>query len=166
MKAGATAKFGAAVSDVKLLENSVRLILVGGEAIESRLLVLASGRAGVLLDQAGFTREGGESAMWTAQVDGELKKPVGGKPRVIVVLGADKLGSFGICCLMGRHVSANINWLGEKSDAITALLTPCTLAYERQVLPAALSAQPATAALLAAAGRERAAGRGRVGPSP
>ena len=148
VKAGATAKFGATVSDIKLLENSVRLILAGGETVESRLLVLASGRDGVLLDRGGFTREGGASAMWTAQVDGDLKKPVGGKPRVIVVLGADKLGSFGICCLMGRHVSVSINWLGEKSDAISALITLCRLAYEHQVLPADFSAQAAGAALV------------------
>ncbi len=148
IKAGATAKFGAAVSDIKLLENSVRLIVEGGEAVESRLLVLASGRGGVLLDRAGFTREGGASAMWTAQVDGELKKPTTDEPRVIVVLGTDKLGSFGICCLRGRHVSISINWLGEKSDAITALITICKLAYERQVLPADFSVQAAGAELV------------------
>ena len=147
-QAGATTKFGAAVSDVKLLENSARLILASGEAVESRLLVLASGRAGALLDRAGFVREGGASAMWTAQVDGELKEPIGSDPRVDVVLGLDKLGSFGIFCVLDHRVSVSVNWLGEKTEAVAALITLCRLAYEHQVLTADFSAQAACAELV------------------
>ena len=77
VKSGAKARFGAMVSDIKLLENSVRLILEGGETVESRLLVLASGRDGVLLDRAGFT-PGTMRATLSGTVSGHVLELDGG----------------------------------------------------------------------------------------
>jgi len=148
ISAGATARFGAAVSDLKLRENTAVLSLVGGETVESTLLVLASGRGGLLLDRAGFSLEGGASAMWTAQVDGHLEAPLDGDPRVAVVLGMDKLGSFGVCCLSDQRVSVSINWLGEQANAITSLIALCKQAFQHEVLPIDLATQATRAKLV------------------
>ena len=86
--------------------------------------------------------------MWTAQVDGQLRKPIDGDPRVSVVLGLDKQGSFGVCCLSDKRVSASINWLGDQSEAITALISLSRQAFQQEVLPVDFSTQAARAKLV------------------
>ena len=86
--------------------------------------------------------------MWTAQVDGHLESPIDGEPRVVIVLGMDKLGSFGVCCQSDQRISVSINWLGEQGDAITSLIALCKQAFQHEVLPVDLAAQATRAELV------------------
>ncbi len=131
---------GAKVDDVGLREDRVVLQFNGAEPVESRLLILASGRDAGLFDRAGFTREGGASAMWTAQID----VPIGpggntASPQMDLVFGLDKGGSFGLFAVADDRLCATVNWIGEASDATAAFVKMCAGARDHSVIPVDLT---------------------------
>ena len=133
---------GAAVTDLQLKETCVVLKLADGAQVESTLLVLASGREAELLDRAGVAREGGASAIWTAQINASLDASA--DPRIDIVLGLDKVGSFGLCCVAGDRVAVSINWIGEQTEATPALVRLCRAGFSHEVIPIDLSEQART----------------------
>jgi flavin-dependent dehydrogenase len=137
--AGITLLQGAAVEDLRLTETSAVVSLAGGETVEGRLLVLAAGKETSLLDRCGLARSRTATPIWTAQVDALVE---GGsestEPRVHVVLGLNRSGSFGVCYVWGSRLSVAINWLGERNEAIPALIDLCKMAAAHGIVPADL----------------------------
>lgn len=147
-KAGATLHAGAGVLRVRLRESEVQLELENGTAMQSRLLVLATGHRGELFEQAGFSRATASGVAWSAQVDRELSKSAGiAEPRVVVVLGLDRRGGFVIFCMTSDRISATVNWFGDREGASAALKNACSLAFAKKAVPVDLS-DGATAAPL------------------
>ena len=128
---------GAAVTDLQLKETCAVLKLADGAQVESTLLVLASGREAEMLDRAGIAREGGASAMWVTQIGTALDAPA--DLRVEIVLGLDKVGSFGLCCVANDRVSVVVNWIGERAEAVPALVRLCRAGFAHQVIPVDLA---------------------------
>ena len=152
-ESGVSLVAGSAVAETWLKEDSVVLELENGEQVESRLLVLASGRGSDLLDRAGFTREGRDSVIWTAQVEAALKSgAVGAAPQVSIIFGLDKTGSFGVCCLTEDWMSVSINWLGEREEAIPELAHLSNEAFIHQVVPLDLSGEARSVPLVRSPG--------------
>lgn len=148
-KAGVSVIAGSAVADVRLKEDVVILELADGGRVESRLLVLASGRGSDLLDRAGFTREGRDAVIWTAQVETVLgPRAAGAAPQVDIVFGLDKIGSFGLCCVAKERMSVCINWMGERADALPELVHLSNAAYTHEVVPTDLSGEARSAPLV------------------
>lgn len=148
-KAGVALLAGTTVSEVRLNESSVDLLLEGGEQLSSRLLILSSGRGSALLESVGFSRRAGETPIWTAQVDAPVKgAAAGSEPRINVILGLDKLGSFGMCCVSKTGQAISINWFGERTAALPAFSTLCKAAHEHDVAPVDVSEQARSAELV------------------
>jgi len=140
---GATLYDGNAAQDLQLQEDGVAIPLSDGRSVESRLLLLASGRETPLLQRAGLGRYPVSTIVWTAQIDAPLEKGAGpAKPRVVIVLGLDKAGSFGFCALLPDRMCITINWCGDRAEAIRVLIELCQRLYHdaRQVSPIDLSA--------------------------
>ncbi len=140
---------GCAAADLRLNESSVTIQLADGRELESRLLLLASGRASSLLARVRVAREPERSPVWAAHVLEEL--PSGAKRahlKVSVVLGLDGGESFGFCWVFKNHVSANVMWVGAQSDTGEALSRLCRCAFEKQVLPIDLSEQATAATVI------------------
>ena len=146
VKQGVTLIEGTAVTNLQLKETCTILKLTDGAEVESTLLVLASGREGELLDRAGVAREGGASAMWTTQISASLTAPA--EPRIEIVLGLDKVGSFGLCCVADERVAVSINWIGEQTEAAPALVRFCRAGLAREVIPLDLSEQARAAVVV------------------
>lgn len=140
---------GVAAANLQLKEASVTVELADERKVEGRLLLLASGRGTELLESLGLSTDAHELPIWTAQVDALLSKETAPKkPRVGVVLGLDAPESFGICCLSTGHMSVGVNWVGDSSAAVPALVDLCHQAFEHKVLPLDLSDQARRAKLI------------------
>ena len=147
--AGVTLLQGSAVTDIRLTETSAVLTLANKGKVEGRLLMLASGKESTLLDWCGLVRSGVNSPIWTAQVNAVFKQLSPAiKPRVDVVLGLDRKGSFGVWCVTEDRLSVSINWLGEREESVPALVNLCKTAFEHGAIPLDLSVQAATARLI------------------
>ncbi|MGB2986276.1 MAG: FAD-dependent monooxygenase, partial [Phycisphaerae bacterium] len=148
---------GCAVTDLRLKESSILAKLPGGRIMEGRLLLLAAGRGSPLFDRVGLTGAMGESPIWSVQVDARLTSHAAPpEPRVGVILGLDRAGSFGLCCVSTDRMSIGVNCVGERGEAVPALVHLCRRAFEHEVVPVDLSDQareteplwsPASAAL-------------------
>lgn len=135
---------GCAVTGVQLKESAVALTLADGRRIESRLLLLASGRGSPLLESIGFPRQLGGTQMWTAQVSDDSPSP-SGEPSVAVIFGLDGGGSFGLCCRSRDRVTLDVNWIGAKEGALPALARLCENAFLHKLAPVNLAAKVPTA---------------------
>jgi len=147
VRSGAKWIVGEAV-DVRLKEASVRLELGGERAVESRLLLLATGRESTLPARIGLVRDSGRLGMWSAQVD--ARPPNGactGESRLSVILGMER-GGFGLCCAWGRGLSVGVHLRGQQDQVIPALVELCRLAYRHEVVPIDLSGRAASATVL------------------
>lgn len=133
---GATVIDETTVNDVRLKETAVETMLESGEQIDSRLLLLATGRNASLLDRAGFASVPPTKPMWTAQVESPLAKSEGSaEPRVAITLGLNKAGSFAMCALVPDRMAVTINWFGERDEARPALIEVCKQAAAHGILP-------------------------------
>ena len=70
-------------------------------------------------------------------------------PSVGVVLGLDQSGSFGFCCVSEKATSVSIHWMGDREEAVAALVNLCRMAATRQAVPLDLSKAAASATLTA-----------------
>ncbi len=150
VKAGAQLFEGSAVTDVRLSESSVTLPLANESTVESKLLLLASGRGTPLLQRCGFHRPTTGSVLWSARVDAaagdsKLKPKLG----VHVILGLDRKGSFGTICRLVERLSISIHWSGDREAATSAFIDLCKLSLQRGLLDVDLTRAAATAPLVA-----------------
>ncbi len=139
---------GCGVTGVQLKESAVSLTLGDGRRIESRLLLLASGRGSPLLESIGFPRQIGGTVMWTAQVSENLPSGSGGDPKVAVIFGLDGGGSFGLCCRSRERVTLDVNWIGPQEGALPALVRLCENAFRHQLSPVNLIGKVPTATVV------------------
>lgn len=144
---GAVLFQGSPVTAIKLKEGGALATLENGEEVSGRLLVMATGRGAALMSQLGFAQPHRHGTIWTAQVDGP-PGPSGDKvdPHVAVVLGLDRRGSFALCCVSKDGQSVSVNWLGDRAEAIPALVRTCKGLHAHQVTASDLSAAAAGAA--------------------
>jgi 2-polyprenyl-6-methoxyphenol hydroxylase-like FAD-dependent oxidoreductase len=117
-KGGVELAHGVAVKNVSAAEDRVSATLEDGRVVAGRLLVFAAGRGSGLVERLGLTRASRYGSMWSATVDVPLKKKQR-SPRVDVVLGVDKKGSFGLSCVSKARMCVSINWMGEREGTIT-----------------------------------------------
>ncbi len=140
---------GTAAENLQLKEASVTIELADEKQVEGRLLLLAAGRNTELLQRVGLSVDPHESPIWTAQVEAPLSKQAAPKkPRVGVILGLEDPESFGICCLSTNRMSVGVNWVGDSSGAIPALVDLCHRAFENKILPLDLSDKAGKAKLI------------------
>ncbi len=131
---------GCAATDLQLKESSAVIELADGRHLDGRLLLLASGRRAELFERLGLAASKGEAPIWAAQVDAPLTgKAAPRKAQIGVILGLDNAGSLGICLLSTDRVSMGINWAGEGTEAVPALVQLCRQAFQHQVVPVDLS---------------------------
>jgi len=139
-KAGAKVMAGCEAENVVLRESTVVVEHSRGDAVESKLLLLASGRNSPLIERVGFPRQQTAAAMWTAQVEAALPNETKDRvQRIVVVLGLDGGGSFGLICTANDRVSVSVNWAGQAGDAVPALAQLCRSAADSGVAPLDLS---------------------------
>lgn len=153
----ATVIQGCQAVNVQLKEASVLVGLTDGRSIESKLLVLATGRRSPLVERAGIAPSEETPPVWTAQVakalSGDARPP---HAQVGVILGLDPQGSFGLCCASPAWLSVGVCWYGEPQQTKPVLLDLCRRAFKHNIVPLDLSSQveaadmissPASAAL-------------------
>ena len=151
-KHGVKVVSGNAAADLHLKENAVLVDLANGEQIRSRLLLLASGRGSILLDRVSIGRSASSPVIWSAQVEASFEAaPAGPVPRVGIMLGLDKAGSFGLWGVLEDRLWISVNWLGDRQEAVRSLVDICKSAVEKEVVPADLSSQAAGATLVPSA---------------
>jgi flavin-dependent dehydrogenase len=136
---GAVIMRGEEAKDLRLSESQVTIKLASS-AIQSRLLVLATGRAQELPSRAGFSQRGSETAMWVAQVEtpSESKKS---EARVAVILGLDSRGSFGFFSQSAGRCTLSVNFVGDATNVRPTLAQLCKTAFTKELMPRDLSAQ-------------------------
>jgi len=145
---GVTLLQKAAAQDVQLSESSVEVLLADETRVSGRLLILAAGRNSPLLARCGFARPT-EAPLWTAQVDARLTDGTpAADPRITIVLGLDRGGSFGLICHHEDRVSASVSWGGEKQEASPTLINLCKMAYAHEIMPVDIGRLAASAAVL------------------
>jgi flavin-dependent dehydrogenase len=154
---GVTFIQGCAASGLQLKESTVIVELSDGRQLEGKLLLLSTGRGSPLLDRVGLSGSWGETPVWSVQVDAPLVgHDAPPEPRVGVVLGMDRAGSYGLLCMALDRMSIGVNWISESDGAVPALVNLCRQAYQHKVVPVDLSRQacksevvrsPASAAL-------------------
>ncbi|MCH7840567.1 MAG: NAD(P)/FAD-dependent oxidoreductase [Planctomycetes bacterium] len=133
---------GCAVADLRLNESSVKIQLADGREFESRLLLLAPGRASPLLDRVRLAKGSDERPVWAAHVF-EDRSPTSKRtrPTVGVVFGIDGGESFGFCTVSRSRVSVSVTWKGKPAQTGEMLVGLCQAAYRNQVVPVDLSEQ-------------------------
>ncbi len=147
--AGVTLVQNATAKDVQLGESNVDVLLDGDKRVSGRLLILAAGRGSPLLARCGFARPS-EAPLWTAQVDARITDAAPApEPRITIVLGLDRGGSFGLICHHEDRVSASVNWGGEKHEASPTLINLCKMAYAHEIIPVDVGRQAAAATVVA-----------------
>ena len=140
---------GRGAANVRLNESSVTVQLANGKSVESRLLLLAPGRASQLFDQLGVRKDPGTAPVWSAHLMGAIPSSKGADdPKVSVILGLDGAGSFGFSCLTRDRVSLDISWMGDPLETRPRLAALARRAAEREVVPVDLSAGAAKAPVL------------------
>lgn len=143
-KGGVSLVHGSTVKDITSGEQSVSATLEDGRVVVGRLVVFAAGRGSPLVARLGLTPASRYGSMWTAMVDVPLKKKQK-SPRVDVVLGVDKKGSFGVSCVSKSRLCVSINWLGDRERTINSLINVCKGLCEQKVLPMDVSQEAARA---------------------
>lgn len=138
---GAVRMLGQEAKDLRLDESRVLLKLANSE-VQSRLLVLATGRSQDLASRIGFSPRGSDVATWVAQVTG-IHSTGNAEPTVAVVLGLDTRGSFGFCSCTHDHCTVSANFIGAPDQAVPALVQLCKTAAAKGIIPADLSTQAA-----------------------
>lgn len=139
-RAGATVRAGSAVSRIRLRETEVAVDLENGAALTARLLILATGYRGELLEQAGFPRVAGSDVVWSATMDLPLPKSARDGARMILVLGVDRRGGMVVFCQSSERMSATLYWYGESTAATAAFQDVCRRAFEKRIVPVDFSA--------------------------
>ncbi|MGD2110324.1 MAG: NAD(P)/FAD-dependent oxidoreductase [Phycisphaerae bacterium] len=131
---------GCQAVNLRLKEASVVVELADGNAIESTLLVLASGRSSPLVEQTGVALSGDTQPVYTAQVSADLPPEIRpSEPHVGLILGLDANGSFGFCCVSPRRASVSLSWRGEPRETRSVLFDIARHAFENQLVPLDLS---------------------------
>lgn len=139
---GVTLLQGEEAKDVRLSESQVTIKLAAS-TIESRLLVLATGRAQALASRAGFSQRGSDVPTWVAQVETACDTRAS-ETRVAVILGLDNRGSFGFFSQSRNRCTLSVNFVGEGAQVVPTLVQLCKLAHSKGLLPHDLSAQAAS----------------------
>ncbi|HNQ21899.1 MAG TPA: FAD-dependent oxidoreductase [Phycisphaerae bacterium] len=135
VRAGTTLLEAALVRQIRLLEHSVKLQLADGRSYLARLLLLASGNDAELPQAAGFLRTAG-AGLVTGQVEAAAPAGSGGSgPRLLLILGLDREGSFGLCLLQPERTAVVINWAGEPERARPEFIALCRRLYQRRLVP-------------------------------
>lgn len=138
---GATLVLGEEAKDVRLGETTLT-VQCASASIESRLLILATGRSQALAARAGFVARSSDSPTWVVQVEATIKgEPQ--EPQVEVILGLDTRGSFGFFSSNGTRATLSVNFLGNMAPAVPALVRLCKLTAERGMMPEDLSTKAA-----------------------
>lgn len=135
---------GRVVRDMQLKEAGVSILCEDSNRVEGRLLILATGRSGELLDRVGVARDRAHKPVWCAQVDAPLPSAAS-EPVVAVVLGLDRRGGFGMCCVSRKWFSIAVNLFTERDRASSSLVTLCRTAFEKGLVPNDLSSTAAGA---------------------
>ena len=142
--AGVTVLADHAVADVIVGEDSVSLDLGGDQTVTGRLLVFAAGQGSDLVDRLGIPQERSRSPIRMAHAEGEVPSGSEAKAsKIDIVLGLDKIGSFGVCCLAGNRASVSIHWRGEREEAATAFVDLCRQVHAREIVPVDLTQEAA-----------------------
>lgn len=147
-KAGATVADGFMIDQLTLEESKAVIVNEKEQRFESKLLMLATGRESPLVQRCGFRTGRSVQALWTAQVDHECDKEQKGDPLVVVVLGLNKRGSFGMICRHGKQLSLSVHWIGEPRDATPGLISMCKLAQEHDIIDVDLAKRAAGAPVI------------------
>ena len=137
---GASRMHGEEAKDIRLGEAVVDIKLASA-SVESRLLVLATGRAQELASRVGFPQRGSDVPIWVAQVETGKPAKSGDEARVAVILGLDTHGSFGFCTSTGERSTLSVNFVGDMESVLPALIHLCKIAAAHGILPEDLAAQ-------------------------
>jgi len=137
----------AQAKDLQLGESMLSIDLGDDRRVESQLLLLATGKQSRLLDRCGLGRRSSGRHVYTSQVDADLDSKVKA-PRVGVVLGLDRAGSFGQYYLRDKRLTVTVNWLGEVGDAVKTLINLCKMGHAHEILPVDLSREAASAVVV------------------
>lgn len=140
---GAVVVQGDEVRDVRLNESSVSL-KAGDREIQSRLLILATGRSLELATRIGFAMRGSDVNLWVGQVEGTTERR-DKNARVAVILGVDQRGSFGFLAQGEGRCSLSVSIFEDSTRVVPALVQLCRLAHGKGLLPGDWSAQAAQA---------------------
>jgi|CXWL01.1.fsa_nt_gi flavin-dependent dehydrogenase len=134
---GAVLLQGDEARDVRLNEAQVTIKLTAS-AIQSRLLVLATGRAQGLASRVGFSQRGPDVPTWVAQVaaPNESKEA---QAHVAVILGLDSRASFGFCAQSKDRCTLSVNLMGESALVVPTLVQLCKVAAAKGLMPRDLS---------------------------
>ncbi len=137
---------GAEARSLSLRESSVVVHLESGRDLEGRFLALAAGRAPRILESTGIVRDSHSVPIWSAQVEAALAKgAVASEPTMTIVLGLDRRGSFGLCCVTPDRISLGVHILNDDASVIPALTNLCRLVAERKIAPLSLTESAAKA---------------------
>jgi len=132
---------GEEARDIRL--NEARVIVKLPDAdVQSRLLVLATGRAQGLASRVGFSHRESDVPTWVAQVSEQIASK-DSETRVSVILGLDGKGSFGFCGQNKNRFTLSVNFVGESTGVVQALVQLCKVAASKGLMPRDLSAQAA-----------------------
>ncbi|MGB0716367.1 MAG: NAD(P)/FAD-dependent oxidoreductase, partial [Phycisphaerae bacterium] len=147
-KAGAKILDSFMIDQLSLEEKKAVIVAADGRNVESKLMLLATGRESPLVQRCGFRTGRSTQSLWTAQVDHLRAKEDGAGTRVIVVLGLNKRGSFGMICSHGKQLSLSVHWIGEPRDATPGLISLCKLALEHDIIDVDLAKRAAGAPVI------------------
>jgi hypothetical protein len=135
---GADLRQGEEVRDVQLHEAQVSIKL-SASAIQSRLLVLATGRTQHLASRVGFSARGSDAPTWVAQVDAP-NETTESEACAAVILGLDGRGSFGFCGHTKDRCTLSANLVGEATLVVPTLVQLCKVAAAKGLMARDLSA--------------------------
>ena len=138
---GAVLMRGEEAKDLRLSESQVTIKLAAS-AIQSRLLVLATGRAQELTSRAGFSQRGSDVPTWVAQVETACTTKED-ETLVAVILGLDSRGSFGFFSRSKSRCTLSANFVGEATQVTPTLAQLCKLTAAKGLMPRDLSGQAA-----------------------
>lgn len=139
---------GAAAKQIQLKESSVVVGLETGRDLEGRFLALTPGRGSRLVEKVGVGRDPKTLPIWCAQVDSPVPAGSVTEPAVTVVLGLDRRGSFGMCCVAPGRMSVGVNMIGEQNGVGLVLARVCRLVHEHRCAPLDLAGSAAKAAVV------------------
>lgn len=144
---GVTLAAGQKVVRIRPLEDAVQIGLADGTTLSGRLLILASGRNLDLLPSVGVNRTSSEPPVLTTQLDAVVKPgKKGDEPRVGLVVGLERRGSFAMYWVAGEMQTISMNWYGDPTQAAMRFVKVCRLLAERELVPVDVSEQAAKAA--------------------
>lgn len=145
-KRGVKLVTGATVKNLHLGEDAVRAELETGDSVSGRLMLLASGRGTRLIERASLKRRQDDRVL-TGQVESRHSDVRGG-PRVAIVLGLEKSGSFAFVAVSKERYSISISWLGAREEATRAFVAVCRKLAANGIVPGDLSSYAASTRLV------------------